>query len=342
MLGRVVDPLAAGGGRADAGAPRRDPPPRSSPSCCRPKGGRGEEAGPTPARAARARRDVALRRQPRAARPGPEGVARRCPGQGAGAGPSLAHHVLWCLGRLGARVPLYGPANTVVPRETAERWASPSLDRPFAPGRETTDAIFALAQLARVSGDRARDLDDRLRGRVLARLEELGADEVDPAGPSASTTSSRPTSKGKPWAMPSPSASAWWARAGPPRELGQVLLARAQGRCDGNSASAPHHDSCRRSGFRSVAESRSGEWLHGVVWWRWFEERFESSGTPPDHGHRHLSLGSSRQSREDGTDASEQQSKKIVESNPISDQSHGCPHGGVEGDLPRVRERRHR
>ena len=29
-------------------------------------------------------------------------------------------HVLWCLGRLGARVPLYGPANTVVLRETAE------------------------------------------------------------------------------------------------------------------------------------------------------------------------------------------------------------------------------
>ncbi len=25
-------------------------------------------------------------------------------------------HVLWCLGRLGARVPLYGPANTVVPQ----------------------------------------------------------------------------------------------------------------------------------------------------------------------------------------------------------------------------------
>ncbi|SIO59487.1 Hsp70 protein [Singulisphaera sp. GP187] len=90
----------------------------------------------------------------------------------------VAHHLLWCLGRLGARVLLYGPANTVVPREAAERWTRSLLERPFAPGRETTDAIFALAQLARVSGDRARDLDEALRAEVLKRLEELGADEV--------------------------------------------------------------------------------------------------------------------------------------------------------------------
>ncbi len=54
-------------------------------------------------------------------------------------------HVLWCLGRLGARVPLYGPANTVVLKETAERWTRTLLGRSFAPGRETGDAIFALA-----------------------------------------------------------------------------------------------------------------------------------------------------------------------------------------------------
>ncbi len=43
-----------------------------------------------------------------------------------------------------ARVPLYGPANTVVLKETAERWTKALLGRTFAPGRETTDAIFAL------------------------------------------------------------------------------------------------------------------------------------------------------------------------------------------------------
>lgn len=93
--------------------------------------------------------------------------------------PSLANHVLWSLGRLGARVLLYGPANTAVPREIAERWLLALLDRPFSAGRETTDAIFALAQLARVSGDRARDIDEAIRTRVLTRLEELGADEAE-------------------------------------------------------------------------------------------------------------------------------------------------------------------
>ncbi|MGE5754640.1 MAG: molecular chaperone DnaK, partial [Planctomycetaceae bacterium] len=92
--------------------------------------------------------------------------------------PSLPNHVLWCLGRLGARVLLYGPANAAVPRETAERWTLALLDRPFAPGRETTDAMFALAQLARVSGDRARDLDEPLRAQVFDRLTALGADEA--------------------------------------------------------------------------------------------------------------------------------------------------------------------
>ena len=86
-------------------------------------------------------------------------------------------HVYWCLGRLGARVPLYGPANTVVRKEAAERWTRVLLEHSFAAGRETGDAIFALAQLARVASDRARDLDDPLRQAVIARLTALGADE---------------------------------------------------------------------------------------------------------------------------------------------------------------------
>jgi molecular chaperone DnaK (HSP70) len=88
-----------------------------------------------------------------------------------------AYYALWCIGRLGARIPLYGPANTVVRKEAAERWVKTLLGRSYAPGRESADAAFALAQLARVANDRARDLDDPLRAQVLARLAELGADE---------------------------------------------------------------------------------------------------------------------------------------------------------------------
>jgi hypothetical protein len=84
---------------------------------------------------------------------------------------------LWCLGRLGARIPLYGLANTAVRKEAAERWIEAILKRQFPPGRETGEAIFALSQLARVANDRARDIDDALRARVIARLVEIGADE---------------------------------------------------------------------------------------------------------------------------------------------------------------------
>jgi hypothetical protein len=93
--------------------------------------------------------------------------------------PNLGNHVLWCLGRLGARVPLYGPANTTVGTETAARWLDSLLARDFASGRESSDAVFALGQLARVSGDRARDIDPELRSLVLARMARLGATDVD-------------------------------------------------------------------------------------------------------------------------------------------------------------------
>ena len=85
---------------------------------------------------------------------------------------------LWCIGRFGARVPLYGLANTAVRKEAAERWIEALLGRTFPPGRETAEAIFALSQLARVANDRARDVDDEFRARVIARLIELGADEA--------------------------------------------------------------------------------------------------------------------------------------------------------------------
>lgn len=91
-----------------------------------------------------------------------------------GAGGS---HALWSIGRIGARVPLYAPANVVVHPEAASRWVAAIVDRPFAAGRETADAIFALVEMARVSGDRARDLDETLRVRVISRLQGLGASE---------------------------------------------------------------------------------------------------------------------------------------------------------------------
>lgn len=81
--------------------------------------------------------------------------------------------MLWALGRLGQRVPLYGPLNTVVPPEVAERWVQSLLD-----GASPADGAAAtLMQLARRTDDRHRDLSDDLRDRVVAWL---GAQDAPP------------------------------------------------------------------------------------------------------------------------------------------------------------------
>lgn len=75
---------------------------------------------------------------------------------------------LWALARLGARVPIYGPLNCVVPPAVVDAW----VERLLAAEWPRLEAYaFALAQIARVSGDRARDLDATLRERVARRVE---------------------------------------------------------------------------------------------------------------------------------------------------------------------------
>src|SRR5262249_22539312 len=73
----------------------------------------------------------------------------------------------WALTRLGARVLLYGPLNTVVHPRTAEQWLDAIL--PFQPGHasERLSWAFCLTQLARRTGQRALDVDDGHRDRGL-------------------------------------------------------------------------------------------------------------------------------------------------------------------------------
>lgn len=81
----------------------------------------------------------------------------------------------WAIGRLGARVPFQGNAHRVVPTEVALRW----LDALLALDGPAHDGVpAAVANLARLSGDRARDLPPAARERAIAFLEASQA----PAG----------------------------------------------------------------------------------------------------------------------------------------------------------------
>lgn len=73
----------------------------------------------------------------------------------------------WAVGRVGTRVPVYGSAHDVVPVAVAADWLERVLTLDW---KEVTPAVFAAALLARLSGDRERDLDAKLREQVIRRL----------------------------------------------------------------------------------------------------------------------------------------------------------------------------
>jgi len=78
----------------------------------------------------------------------------------------------WPLGRVGARAPLAGIVSDVVPPDVAARYIDKVLELDI---KAADGAMFALVQLARLTGDRARDVDATVREKVIARLEKAGA-----------------------------------------------------------------------------------------------------------------------------------------------------------------------
>jgi hypothetical protein len=81
----------------------------------------------------------------------------------------------WALGRLGARVPLYGSSHQTVDAAQASAWLSLLLEAGL---RRMDGTAFAAAQLARLTGDRTRDLDDEMRARAASALKTAGAPEA--------------------------------------------------------------------------------------------------------------------------------------------------------------------
>ncbi len=77
---------------------------------------------------------------------------------------------VWALGRLGARVPVSGPLNSVVPAETVSAWLDALMDWNDDPA-----TLLAAMQMARRTDDRYRDISDKLRRRLADWLERRAA-----------------------------------------------------------------------------------------------------------------------------------------------------------------------
>ncbi len=75
--------------------------------------------------------------------------------------------MLWALGRIGSRVPVYGPLNVVLPPDLVATWLArvQELDA-------TEPAVqLAMMQMARRTNDRYRDVSDSVRASVVTDLE---------------------------------------------------------------------------------------------------------------------------------------------------------------------------
>jgi hypothetical protein len=95
-------------------------------------------------------------------------------------GDELAHRLrrdarngglLWALGRLGARLPFYGPRDRSVPPEVADRWIASLLRFPV----HVPETLAALSQMATRTDDPLLDVSETRRQEVAAALGRTDA-----------------------------------------------------------------------------------------------------------------------------------------------------------------------
>jgi len=81
-------------------------------------------------------------------------------------------HTWWAVGRIGARVPFHASTHFVVSADTASLWLEQILKVDW---KKIPQAGFAATLIARMSGDRVRDIDDEMRARVISQLKSTKA-----------------------------------------------------------------------------------------------------------------------------------------------------------------------
>ena len=88
--------------------------------------------------------------------------------------PGETAQTWWAIGRLAARQPLAANAHLVMPPAAAQEFLDAAMAQDW---RRNETAMFAAVQMARMTGDRARDLPDAARAQVLEKMRASGAPE---------------------------------------------------------------------------------------------------------------------------------------------------------------------
>jgi hypothetical protein len=79
--------------------------------------------------------------------------------------------LLWSIGRLGARTPIYGPLTSVVPASVASGWLNDLIQHK----QNTPELLAAIVQLGSLTGDPLRDVDEPVLDAARRRVSDAGA-----------------------------------------------------------------------------------------------------------------------------------------------------------------------
>ncbi len=74
----------------------------------------------------------------------------------------------WAVGRIGARMPFHGSSHNVIPADIVCLWLTQIMAEDW---KKTPQAGFAATLIARMSGDRARDIDQAMRNQIVEKLK---------------------------------------------------------------------------------------------------------------------------------------------------------------------------
>jgi molecular chaperone DnaK (HSP70) len=78
----------------------------------------------------------------------------------------------WALGRIASRIPFHGSTHNVIPKESIQNWLPQLLK---ADWKKEQYIAFSAVLISRMSGDRARDIDEAWRQKIIKKLKAAKA-----------------------------------------------------------------------------------------------------------------------------------------------------------------------